>query len=61
MPVLAALAQRDLDTDVLRATFKEALESHAQMHELLVDMVIAALEQISPEGRQELIKHHQLR
>ena len=61
IPVLSALAQRDLDTDVLRTTFKEALESGVRMHELLADTLIEAVAQMSPEGRQEITRHHQLR
>lgn len=61
IPVLSTLARRDLDTDVLRATFKEALESRVRMQGLLADTVIEALEQISPEGRRKLTERNQLR
>ena len=44
-----------------RAGFKEALEGHERVHALLVDTVVEALEQISPEGRRELTELHHLR
>ncbi|HWF96510.1 MAG TPA: periplasmic heavy metal sensor [Xanthobacteraceae bacterium] len=58
--VVSVLAQRDLDTDLLRATFKEALESQARMQDLLFDAAIEALQQISPDGRLQLIKQSHL-
>jgi uncharacterized membrane protein len=61
IPVLSTLARHDLDTDVLRATFREALESRVRMQGLLADTVIEALEQISPEGRRKLTEQNQLR
>jgi uncharacterized membrane protein len=61
VPILSALSQDNVDTDGLRAGFREAQESHERVHGLLVDTVVEALEQISPEGRRELIKLHHSR
>jgi uncharacterized membrane protein len=54
--VLSVLAARDLDADRLRATFKETMESRARTLGLLVEVAIEALEQISPDGRRQLIE-----
>jgi uncharacterized membrane protein len=60
LQMVSMLAQHDLDTDLLRATFKEFIESRARMQNFLADAAIEAFKQISPEGRQQLVKQGDL-
>jgi uncharacterized membrane protein len=52
--VLSVLMQYDLDTNALRAAFKEAMDSRTRKARLLAETVIDALERISPDGRRQL-------
>jgi hypothetical protein len=60
LQVVSVLSERDLDVDLLRAAFKDAMESRARMQDLLFEAAIEALQQISPDGRLQLIKQSHL-
>jgi hypothetical protein len=60
LQMVAVLSQRDLDIDLLRTTFNDFIENRARMQSLLADAAIEAFKQISPEGRQQLVKQGDL-
>jgi hypothetical protein len=60
LQMVSVLSQRDLDTDLLRATFNDFIENRARMQNLLADAAIEAFKQISPEGRLQLVQQGDL-
>jgi hypothetical protein len=58
--IVSVLSQHDLDADLLRATFNDFIESRARMQNLLADAALEAFREISPEGRQQLVKRGDL-
>jgi uncharacterized membrane protein len=54
--VMSILGRPDLDTDAFRAAAEQLGERRMRVRELVFDAIIEAMQQISPEARQKLVR-----